>query len=147
MPNAHPMQAHLSSWLGDKPIFTVYSATQRYHVYDGEYTVARYRDGRSFNMRLMHPRYAGLRAQLDAAIAAIAAIAPAAGAGATVPDADQWHIFFRCAERRGDAQLDVEADSLPLAEGKADAYAACHDLTHFRVLNIAPLAAHQYRQA
>ncbi|WP_432262921.1 hypothetical protein [Cupriavidus sp. TMH.W2] len=51
------------------------------------------------------------------------------------------------AERRGDGQLDVEADSLAMAEGKADAYAAYHDLTHFRVLNIAPLAAHQYRQA
>ncbi|CAE6795796.1 hypothetical protein R70006_05067 [Paraburkholderia domus] len=66
------VNATLDSWVGSEPMFTAYSPTNRYRVYKGCYTAVRWARGRQQQFSLMHPRYAGLRAQIDAAIAAIA---------------------------------------------------------------------------
>ncbi len=63
------MNASLSCRVSGEPMYTAYSATSRYIVFRGQYTVSRYRKGRQQQVSIMHERYAGLRAQIDAAIA------------------------------------------------------------------------------
>lgn len=56
--------------IGDKPMYCAYSKTNRFIVYQGRYTVARWMGGRELQCSIMHPRYTRLREEIDAAIAA-----------------------------------------------------------------------------
>lgn len=51
-------------------MWSVHSASNRYIVFGGHYTMSRWANGRDQQVSIMHPRYAGLRARIDAAIEA-----------------------------------------------------------------------------
>ncbi|MGA5726568.1 hypothetical protein ACPCHQ_21790 [Ralstonia thomasii] len=66
------MKATISSWCGKKPIWRVEDDKNVYRVYQGAYTCERRTGpGAQFcQVSIMHARYAGLRARINAAIAA-----------------------------------------------------------------------------
>lgn len=66
------MKAEISSRCGGKPIWRVEDSRNVYRVYEGSYTCER-RTGPGAQLHqvsIMHARYAGLRARIDAAISA-----------------------------------------------------------------------------
>ena len=65
------MNAMKAGGLPGKPMWKVEGSTNYYLVFDGRYTAHRLmRNGRSTQVSLMHPRFDGLRRQIDAAIQA-----------------------------------------------------------------------------
>lgn len=63
------MKATLSSRIGGVPLYRIEDDRNVYRVINGRYTADRFlRGGRRSNFSIMHPRYAALRARIDAAI-------------------------------------------------------------------------------
>jgi hypothetical protein len=64
-------RAQFAGVVAGKHMWQVQGDTNYYLVYDGKYTAHRMRErGQVANFSIMHPRYAGLRQRIDAAIAA-----------------------------------------------------------------------------
>lgn len=64
------MRAENTSAVGAEPIWTVYSSANNYMVFRGKYTLHRAFNGKQAMVSIMHPRFSGLRARIDAAIEA-----------------------------------------------------------------------------
>lgn len=68
------MKARWAGSIGDKPIWNIESeigdgVTSPFQLVNGVYSARRYVRGRPILVSIMHPRYANLRARIDAAIA------------------------------------------------------------------------------
>lgn len=67
------MKARWAGSIGDQPIWSIESEigdglTSPFQLVNGVYSARRYVKGRSILVSAMHPRYANLRARIDAAI-------------------------------------------------------------------------------